>query len=263
MSETLGVSKTPRVWVAAAARNNAVWCDTVCRAHGRPGEFLPGLWLNRHQAPRFYPNAVTLAASSDEAAAGPAAGPSASPLERIRDLGRAGLPKGWGVKDSFRALDLAPLGFRVLFDAEWIWRPVDMPPPGTGFARFPWARVRSASELAAWETACGATPEEDRLFPPLLLDDPAVAFLAAQRDGEIVAGAIAYHSGDAVGLSNFFGPEDQAADTFAWAVVMAGQVFPGLPLVGYESGADLAAAQEAGFTTIGPLRVWVSDGSWL
>ena len=50
--------------VAQAAYNNAHWCDTVCRAHGTPGEFHDHLWLNRHRVPRFYPNAVTLSATS-------------------------------------------------------------------------------------------------------------------------------------------------------------------------------------------------------
>ena len=45
---------------ALCARNNALWCDAVCRAHGLPGEFLAGLWLNRRPVPRFYANAVTL-----------------------------------------------------------------------------------------------------------------------------------------------------------------------------------------------------------
>ena len=76
-------------------------------------------------------------------------------------------------------------------------------------------------------------------------------------------GAIANQSDRVVGLSNIFGPAGQALGTFAGAVAMAGQVFAGLPLVGYESGADLAAAQSAGFSAIGPLRVWVSDGSGL
>ena len=31
---------------------------------------------------------------------------------------------------------------------------------------------------------------------------------------------------------------------------------PGLPVVGYEHGADLAAAQQAGCQVLGPLRVW-------
>jgi hypothetical protein len=31
---------------------------------------------------------------------------------------------------------------------------------------------------------------------------------------------------------------------------------PGLPIVGYERGEDLAEARQAGFTALGPLRVW-------
>jgi hypothetical protein len=234
--------------LAAAARNNAVWCDTVCRAHGRPGEFLPGLWVDRHPAPRFYPNAITLGA--DEAAV----------VARLYELGRAGLPPGWGVKDSFCTLDLTPLGFRVLFDAEWIWRPAarSVPPPGGGLAGAHWARIRTQAELAGWEAAWGSASEEDRLFPPLLAY-PAIAFLAAYRAGEIIAGAIANQSDDVVGLGNTFGPTGESAGLWAGIITAARQAFPGLPLAGYEAGADLAAAQSAGCAAIGPLRVWVSD----
>jgi len=38
--------------------------------------------------------------------------------------------------------------------------------------------------------------------------------------------------------------------------VMAPEIFPGLPLVGYEHGVELAAAHHAGFKTVGSLRVW-------
>ncbi len=243
---------------AAAARNNAVWCDTVCRAYGRPGEFLPGLWVNREAAPRFYPNIVTLAAGDE-----PLAGDTASLRECLHVLGQAGLPTGWGVKDSFHAHDLAPLGFRRLFEAAWIWRPADaLPPPfSAGRASAGWSRVRSAPELAAWESAWGTTPEQDRLFPLTLLADPMVAFLAAYAAGQIIAGAIANHSGAVVGLSNLFGPDGptQSLATWAGAIAAAREAFPGQPLVGYEAGADLAAAQAAGFAAIGPLQVWVSD----
>jgi hypothetical protein len=39
-------------------------------------------------------------------------------------------------------------------------------------------------------------------------------------------------------------------------IAAAVEMFPGLPLVGYEHGRDLAAAKLAGFETIGPLRIW-------
>jgi hypothetical protein len=32
---------------ALAAHNNALWCDAICRAHDRPGEFHEALWLTR------------------------------------------------------------------------------------------------------------------------------------------------------------------------------------------------------------------------
>ena len=56
-----GTRKMTPSRMAQAARNNALWCDTVCRTHGIPGEFSDALWLNRHPVPRFYSNAVTLA----------------------------------------------------------------------------------------------------------------------------------------------------------------------------------------------------------
>jgi hypothetical protein len=37
---------------------------------------------------------------------------------------------------------------------------------------------------------------------------------------------------------------------------MAGEIFPGLPLVGYERGYELAVAHQAGFETVGHLRIW-------
>jgi hypothetical protein len=48
------------------------------------------------------------------------------------------------------------------------------------------------------------------------------------------------------------------ADGPLWAGVVraVAALRPGLPIVGYESGKDLAAARRAGFTVLGPLRVW-------
>lgn len=102
--------------LAQAVHNNALWCDTICSAHGSPGEFLDGMWINRRETPRFYPNAVTL--SRDR---------SAAQLEYIHDLVEAGVPGEWAVKDSFCALDLAPFGFRILFEAECIHRAASLP----------------------------------------------------------------------------------------------------------------------------------------
>ena len=89
-----------------------------------------------------------------------------------------------------------------------------------------------------------------RAVRPALLAD--AQFLAARRDGEIAAGAILNRTGDVVGISN-------VSATTAWpgAVATAAGLYPGLPLVGYEAGDDLAAARRHGFEVIGPLRVWM------
>jgi hypothetical protein len=68
-------------------------------------------------------------------------------------------------------------------------------------------------------------------------------------------GGILNRGSEVVGLSNLFGCMDME---MAWRnlVAMAVEVFPGLPLVGYERGHELAAAHQVGFETVGLLRVW-------
>jgi hypothetical protein len=236
--------------VAQAAHNNAVWCDTVCRTHGVPGDLRPGIWLNLHATPPFYPNAVTLTNTHDHA----------TQLAAIRDLLAAGIPGAWAVKDSFCALDLAPLGFQPLFEATWIARPATIPRPQQESTGAEWRAVRDAAELQAWEAAWSeptdhTKPAPARIFLPALLDDPNVLLLAAYCEQRIVAGAIANRSGEVVGLSNIFVPEQGAATYWAEATGALADLFPGLPIVGYTSGAELAF-QALGFEALHPLRVW-------
>jgi len=233
-----------------AARNNAVWCDTLCRAHGAPGEFTGAVWLNRHRVPPFHSNAVTYRELRGDDAR----------REQLAAMFEAGLPPGWGFKDSFRALDVAELGFAVAFEATWIWR--EPAPASLGAGRARWTLVHGEEELAAWESAwAGGTAGSPggprrRQFPPALLDDPAVAFVARRRGDAMVAGGIVNHTGDVAGLSNVFGPPDERAATWAGCVAMAQERFPGLPLVGYDRGEELAAAEAAGFQRLQDLRVW-------
>ncbi len=232
-----------------AARNNAQWCDAVCRAHGNPGEFHDDIWLNRNAVPRFYPNAGTLAE------------PGLRQIALIDELIAAHLPSGWAVKDSFSMLDLEPRGFRLLFDAEWIYLPVsrikDIAPARTS-AR--WEIVRTGLALAEWESAWSRSAgdtSKDRIFLQSLLEQKDLAVVAALRDGHIIAGAIANRSDDVVGWSNFFAPAHEIFDHAVASLTAIARVFPGLPIVGYEHGDDLRNAHSLGFESIGPLRVWM------
>lgn len=60
-----------------------------------------------------------------------------------------------------------------------------------------------------------------------------------------------------VGVTNFFTDGDREQ---AWACCVAtvADAFPNVPIVGYESGAELEAACRQGFSGIGPLRVWLA-----
>jgi hypothetical protein len=120
--------------------------------------------------------------------------------------------------------------------------------------------VRTERDLTAWKQAWDAAIlKVDEVFLPPLLHDENVLFMCARRGPEIVAGAVANRHAGAVGLSNYFG-RGPASDAY-WAdcASMALARFPGLPLVGYEQQSQHSVASGAEFTSLGPLRVWVTS----
>ncbi len=238
--------------VEQAARNNAIWCDTMCRAHGAFGEFHEAVWLNRHPVPRFYPNLVTLSNQRHAAAQ----------LAHVQDLVASSLPGHWAVKDSFCELGLDALAFQLLFEATWLWQAPSAPLPNGYDHGIQWVRLQDGSKLAKWETAWNGNPadnsstQQPRLFLPSLLTDPNIAFITAYQGSEIIAGAIANRTDNVVGLSNVFAPPENSVSFWASCVATAKDSFPGLPLVGYEGGSELALAEAVGFEKLQTLRVW-------
>lgn len=236
------------VEAADAARNNAAWCDAVCSAHGRPGIFFDSHWIQRAPAPWLYPNLVTLDSAVEPA------------MAAVREIDATRPGGGWAVKDSFAVLPLAPAGFRVLFDAEWIVRPASTASRRVSVADSRWSRVRSEAELAAWEAAWGESLGGARVLLPELLLRDEIAILGARDDrGEIRAGVALNRTGPIVGLSNFFAAPEQRAALRAECIDAAAATFPDLALVGYETGQDLAECQALGFSSRGPLRVWARE----
>jgi len=214
-----------------AVRNNASWCDIVCRSHGIKTSFRPELWATGERAPNLYPDAVTLRERlhADDVLSAIAPGPGAS------------------IKDSYATLDFAPHGFDELFEARWITRDPSPAPSD-------WTVLRTSEELAEWTEAADQT----NTLTPELLRHAEVRFLAARDQHGISAGAIANLTGPVVGVSNVFART--IADTDAWAAIPAAvnAAFPSAALVGYEHGTGLRAATAAGFRDLGPLRVWLA-----
>jgi hypothetical protein len=228
--------------LGVAVANNALWCDAVCGSHGYPGVFSDRLWISEHHDLMFYPNVITL--RSDVTAA-----ETAQARERVRR---------YSVKDSFARLDLAADGLALLFEAEWIAvTPSPTAPDEPGLS---WDAVTDARELSRWETAWAQGDGlAAGLFRPELLADPCCAILACRRDGDLIAGVIAYTAAEVTGISNLFGAELPAAQLWAGALRAVAEFRPHLPVVGYEHGTGLAAARQAGCQALGALRVWTFD----
>ena len=227
--------------------NNVDWYGSVTRAHGLEGAIEHGVWTCRTSMPPYYSNAVTASASGIDAQ-----------LAHLHDLVDAvGHP--FTVKDSHALLDLAPLGFRVLFEAQWIRLAHDAMTRGGADAAAGWRRLTTPEELARFEDAWRAhgSPATTRVFVPALLADESLTFLAAERGGEIVAGVAANRSTDVVGLSNFFAAGSDVDARFAGAVAAVRRTSPGVAVVGYERGESLDRARREGFRAVGMLRVWL------
>jgi hypothetical protein len=219
-----------------AARNNAEWCDLVCRANGIATTFHADAWVSARRSPPAYPDAITLTPAPDPTML----------------LARTDSAAGCSVKDSFAALDLSAAGMRVLFEAEWICRPAAE--PAAGRHRLAWREVRTAGHLRSWAAAHGS----GGVFHPGLLSDPRVAILAIYDGDGVAGGLIANRSAQVVGVSNVFSTGDADRIWPEVAAVVSAR-FPGLPLVGYEHGPSRDAAAAAGFAGIGPLRIWLRD----
>ena len=253
------MDRPPEGRVRAAVFNNAVWCDSVCRALDCDTDFVDGLWINLSPSPPFYSNAITLTRDDRDAQ-----------MRRIGRLADEGLPAGWSVKDAFNALDLTPLGFHILFEADWLALPAAGTPSRTGVNEVRWERVTTEPELTAWEAAWRRAPANEldegsappRMFVPALLDDPDIAFLSAGGTEGIVGVVVGNRSDDGsgpvAGVSNIALPVEDGEAHIAGAIGAVGATFPHLPLVGYERGADLVAMRELGFEPLGSLRVWIS-----
>jgi hypothetical protein len=146
--------------VVLAARNNALWCDGMCQAHGQPTEFTKNLWICRGTPPRYHSNLSTLQPNSLEAVKKESPG---------------------GFKDGFYDIDADQFGYQLLFEASWIW----MDSSEAGQTIFEWRRVQNDEELLAWEAGWEVGDEDatnhPRQFPPSLLQDQNNAFLGGYQ----------------------------------------------------------------------------------
>jgi hypothetical protein len=218
----------PRLRLAIDA--SVGWYEDVATAHGIGCEVADGIWSMSGPAPAFHSALITL--EPDVTADGL--------RERIVDLAWGGL------KDTFATVDASTLGMRLLFEASWI----HLAPPTDDGAPDPWVDVVLPDDLARWNEHA----EMSGVLLPALLDRPGFRFLE-QTAGGTTAGAVLRADERAVGLSNVHAEAGLSVD---WSTLAraAARRFPGRPVVGFESGADLASAVAAGWDAVGPVRIW-------
>ncbi len=217
-----------------AVRENATWCDIVCRLHRLTPQADANLWWSDRRAPSWYPDAITFDAAVSEF----------DVLRRIHDA------PGATVKDSFSTLDLEPHGYRVLVDATWVARP---PGAAASAGRATLDPVTDKFTFNAWRHAWGGPAD---VLVPALLRAPGVTVLGTHDGDRYRAGGVAHQTrigGDeVVGISNAFGGIVPLAEA-------AAARYPDAWVVGYEHGDALTALLDGGFTALGPLRVWARD----
>lgn len=225
--------------VDRAVLNNIAWCGIVCDTHGIAQTSKEHLWGLLSKAPTFYPEIIT---SSRNAT-----------IEEVKYFIENGEVSS--IKDSYANLDMLPFGFKILFEAEWIYcaSVSDLEPIQTT-----WRVITTEKDLVKWTFKSGLA----NVIKPVLLNSKDVKiFIQEKNDG--IFGFIANLSGNVVGISNVFSVDNANESLWRDIAKIVSIEFPGLSMVGYEhnGNGNLTAAHLSGWTSIGPLRVWIKSNS--
>jgi hypothetical protein len=224
---TWPVSPSLRVAVDASLS----WYDALCGVHGVPCGIEDDVWRAYAPPPPLHSIAKTVE-------------PTALPDRALAAVAGEG-----SIADSFGSFDLTGEGYRLLFEAQWMHQSA----PTVGRRRLPigWSSVSTETELQAWTSR----HDTQAVLLPALLKRSAFRVIGKGDQAGYEAGAVLHLCTGVVEISNVW----SISKGVDWIdlVVAASALFPGRALVGYQRGADLASALEAGFTALGPQRVWI------
>jgi hypothetical protein len=218
--------------IEQAVLNNINWCGIVCNSQDIRQRTREHVWGLLSKAPPFYPDIIT---SSRNAT-----------VEEVDDfIGGRDISS---IKDSYANLDLSLLGFKILFEAEWIYHNAisDITSMDTG-----WKRVKTEKDLTKWTIRHGL----ENVIRPELLKREDLRIFSYEKEGK-TAGFIANLGANVVGISNVFSMSNDFKHLWKEITNIVAFNFPGVPMAGYEHGDNLTAAIQSGWTSIGPLRVW-------
>lgn len=225
-----------------AAHNNADLYQLVFSAHNLDYSVESYAFIGLDPPPSYYSNLTTLSPTETEAQ-----------RAAIHQFSQQ-FADSFTLKDGFSLLELEPDGFRILFEANWVWvEPSNLAKASTT----DWIRIQLADDLYEWETVwkeCGS-PTKQLMFPESLLASNEIAFFGKRTQRGIEAGCIVNVSSDCVGLSNVFAQHD-IQSAMAVSAQLAADFGVSKAVVGYDSGLELEIMIDIGFELVGPLRIW-------
>lgn len=167
-------------------------------------------------------------------------------IDALTALLRAAPGRSLPVKDSFCCLDFGGLGFVPLFDAKWLFASElnISGPDDEGDVR--WVSIDGSADLARWERAWrpGMSAGKPRTVWPKLLVRSDLRLLYGLVKHVAVGGGVLNATNDVTGLPNVFTSGTATEAVLQGLARTAWTWRPGRPLVGYESGADLAAGPD-------------------
>ncbi|WP_372786769.1 hypothetical protein [Phenylobacterium sp.] len=168
-------------------------------------------------------------------------------MEAVAELSH--LCEGWGVKDSYRTLNLLPLGFRAAIQGRWVHHNN----PSEDDGGLEWRKVETTPALALWESAWGGEGHRGhhRTFRPGVLGDTSIVVFGGYAQDRLVAGGIVNLACETAGLSNVFASRPELER----AVVRHGRsLAEGLPLVSWQDVTEGVDGE-----SLGLLQVWLYE----
>ncbi|MDW0118643.1 hypothetical protein QTL97_17090 [Sporosarcina thermotolerans] len=217
--------------VDQAVENNIAWCKLICEAYGKRSDTTEKVWALTSEAPTYYPELITMNRKTKD-----------TDILEFLNLNHIS-----SVKDSYATLQLASYGYQMLFEAEWICYPTlnEYKPD-----QYEWNIVRTEKEFEHWKNLTGLE------IPSRLLEIDGVNFFFIDCPSKFAA-FIVNKAANVIGISNVFSSDMDITGLWRSIPQAVSKEFPGVPLVGYEQGESLSAAHASGWTSIGPLRVWI------
>jgi len=220
----------------AAVDASRAWYDDIFTLHGIPTQSDAGLWWALGSPPPWH-SAIKTTEPGVE-------------VGRVLAVDAPG-----AVADSFGDLDLRPHGYVELIDATWVHHAsLDEPsaqlPPG-------WTVVEDTARLAEWNEA----HDYADVLLPAVLDLPAFTVLGRHSRDALVGGVVVHRGDvrhDVVGLSNTWSADSFEIDQ-AELLAVVSALHPAAGVTAYAWAPELDAMLAAGYTPLGPQRVWARE----